>query len=152
MIEKPELKPIQSQAWDLLEQNYSLAKTGEIVGRSKGTVSGWVGKWRRDYGDDLFRPPSHQSADDGEPTWANNRDQEALNLGISASAVRNAMHELLPAVGRSRVDRGADGTGAPIILPGVPASDVRALAEAAAKLIETAESLTQGSSQRRRVG
>lgn len=73
--------------------------------------------------------------------WSELRIREAKNLGVTGSRLRGQILELLPEVGRRRVDRGPDGTGRPVVVNGPSGQEIKALAEAAARLLETAEKL-----------
>ena len=153
-MDKPEgLSEPQSEAWDLLELGKSRKEIGEIVGRSKGTVNGWVTMWRRDYGKHLFnksgKPPEDPSQD---PEWHEMRKTQASNLIVTAGQLTERINAMSPSIGTSRVDRGRDGNAQPIVVPGMPAKDVKDMADAIEKLLGTAQLLIGAAPNRRRTG
>lgn len=149
MAAPDDLQPVRAPAWAVLEAGGSYADAAKAAGRAVGTVSKWVGEWRRKYGADLFREPRQIVAAEqtavarqaAEQTWADLRAREARNAGVTASQIRGRLLELLPTVATVRVDRGPDGAAQPVVVYGPDARQVKALADAIGKLLETAELL-----------
>lgn len=137
--QKPDgLSPAQSAGWDLLIQGRSLADVASQVGRSTGTVSGWVKRWRTKLNDPaLFTPERIQHAvTEGdirqaaaEVRWNDNRERAALRFGATAERIAQRIVDLIDRVGE------LDTRGAP------RGADVRDLAMAAAILTDKAELL-----------
>lgn len=158
MTDPPDdLPPGWAAAWVALAGGASLAEAGragaESIDRPKpfapGTVAKRVRRWRAEFGDQLFREPRQVVAAQNtevaraaaEQAWALLREEEALNLGITASQVRNRILTLLGTVGTSWVDRGVDGDKAGVVMHGPSARSITDLATAVEKLIGAAELL-----------
>lgn len=142
--------PAQRKGWEFASADpagASLKAIADHAGVSTGTASGWLRKWRAELGDDLFRTERAAAAaeqtavarETAEATWLELREREARNLGVTASQIRARALELLPTVATVRVDRGSDGQSAPVVVHGPDARQVKALADATARLLETAE-------------
>lgn len=158
MVDPPEgLPPERAAAFEVLAAGGSLGAAAEAaakaIGRPKpystGTVQKWVAGWRLELGGGLFRSERQVEAAQqtvvarqaAEQAWADLRTAEARNLGVTASQIRARLLALLPSVATQMVDRGTDGSSSPIVLHGPDARQVKALADAAARLVETAELL-----------
>lgn len=136
-------------AWDVMAGGGSYGEAALASGVAAGSVSRWVAAWRRRFGDDLFRSAAQEARrrqteaarDAMAGEWSELRIREAKNLGVTGSRLRGQILELLPEVGRRRVDRGPDGSGRPVVVNGPSGQEIKALAEAAARLLETAEKL-----------
>ncbi|NND85349.1 MAG: hypothetical protein HKN46_09400 [Acidimicrobiia bacterium] len=136
-------------AWVVLEQGGSYSEAAKAAGRALGTISKWVAAWRKEFGDDLFRSERQEAAaaqtelarQSREAEWSELRLREARNLGVVGARVRTRLLEILPTVGTTYVDRGPSGTEAPVVVHGLDARQIKHLADAAARLFETAELL-----------
>lgn len=97
------MRPEEWAAFVALAGGASLSKAGELVDRKRGTVSGWVTKWRARWGQDLLRNrstggrPPEQSAlgviRAGEETrkrWAEIREVSAQRFGILSEEALDA--------------------------------------------------------------
>lgn len=147
MTPPPGLPPHRLAAWDILAAGGSYKAAAEAADRTVGTVSKWVRTWRNQHGTDLFRNErqvvaASQTAaarEAAEQTWLDLRTREARNLGVTASQIRARALELLPTVGTTRIDRGPDGQQTPVVVHGPDARQIKALADATARLLEVAE-------------
>ena len=143
----------QRKAWRWAKANpaevtlTALAEAGGV--KSTGTAAKWLAGWREELGDDLFRTKpaearaaqTEQARQASAAAWAELREREIVNLGVTASRIRGRILELIPTVGGVWVDRGVDGTAAPVPMRGPGGREVKAMADAVAKLLETAELL-----------
>lgn len=136
-------------AWQTLADGGSYKDAAKAAGVSAGTISKLVARWRKQHGAHLFRSERQQAAaaqtslarEAAEQFWSELRRDEARRLGITASQIRSRVLLLLDQVGTARVDRGPDGTSAPVVVRGVDAREVKALTDALTKMIEAAELL-----------
>lgn len=144
--------PEQEAGWAFAEANPEQATRQQIAdaaGVSTGTVGRWLKAWRDELGDDLFRGEvaerrAEQTAaarEASEIKWAELRIAEARNAGVTASRIRARILELLPTVGTVWVDRGASGNARPVPMSGPAGAQIKALADATARLLEIAELL-----------
>lgn len=142
----------QRAGWDFASANpeeATLSGIARAAGVSTGTASKWLRQWRDELGEDLFRTERSQA--DAERTlqarqaaesgWAELRAAEARNVGVTASQVRARLLAILDTVGTSWVDRGPDGKAEPVVVNGPDARQVKALADATATLLASAERL-----------
>lgn len=144
-----DLPPERAAAWTVLDAGGSYLEAAAAAGRATGTISKWVAGWRATHGADLFRRPRQLVAAEQtalarqqvEQTWADLRVREARNAGVTASQIRARLLELLPTVATVRVDRGPGGASEPVLVHGPDARQIKALADAAARLLEVAELL-----------
>ena len=126
----------------------ALADAGGV--KSTGTAQKWLDRWRAQLGDDLFRTEaaearSAQTAAAREAAHARvveRRTQVAGNLLVTADAVRARVLEVLPDTSTQWVDRGPDGTAQPVVVYGPKASEIKALADTVAKLVDSVQLLT----------
>ena len=122
-------------------------KIAAAAGVAESTVAKWLKRWRAEIGDHLFRGElAAERADrteaaraEAEIGWAELRATEARNAGVTAGRIRNRMLELLPSVATVRVDRGDDGTAAPVVVHGPSAMEIERLSRAYERLLIGAE-------------
>lgn len=139
----------QQIGWDVATGGGSVVDMATAAAVSTGTASKWLRVWRSKLGDDLFRDERQRqraeqteaAREQAEQTWSDLRQREARNAGVTASAVRARLLEILPTVATSRVDRGPNGTSAPIVVAGPDARQIKALADTVAALLGSAELL-----------
>lgn len=142
----PDLPENRTAAWHVLAAGGTYAEAAEAAGVVKGTVSKWLGQWRKQFGADLFVDEAQTARAEktavaragAEQHWSELRQREARNLGVTASAVRSRLLELLPRVGTQRVDRSGPTS---VVVNGPGAREIKYLADSVSKLLETAELL-----------
>lgn len=153
----PDMNPQRTAAWQALSQGATLTEAARAAADavnqtrpySAGTIAKWLGEWRQEHGDSLFRSEAAlarvertaAAREHAESMWVDYRAGEAARMGEAASLIRARILEILPTVGARWVDRGPDGTAIPLTVEGPDAREVLALANAAAKLVGTAEDL-----------
>lgn len=152
-LPEPTLRsPAQRAGWAFAVEHPDQAThpaIAEAAGVAESTVAKWLKAWRAELGEDLFRGEVADARAEqtmaarqvAEQTWLDLRTAEARNCGVTASQIRGRLLQLLPVVATTRVDRGEDGKGQPILVHGPKASEVKALADAVATLLESAELL-----------
>lgn len=122
----------------------NIAKAGGVT---NGTAMKWLTRWREELGEDLFRGEVAQAR--AERTAAARQEAEAAyqelvatlgsNLAVGADQVLHRLLEILPSVATIRVDRGPDGSRAPVVVHGPAGREVKALADALSKMVEAAQ-------------
>lgn len=117
MTDKPDPNGDKPEGWDPLRwlayqriatRAHTYQEVGDMVGRSRATVAGWVRAWRVQYGADLFAdPPGTRSLTStqragalagGRATqqrWADVRAAVATDLGAMADKARRLGEQIL---------------------------------------------------------
>ena len=143
---------LKAQALALLVDGVSISETAKKVGRTERTIQMWIKKsgWEEQV-DAARSEADRRRAQKQRAIWAVRRPSEANAAGLEAALVRQRIHDLVPDVGRYRIQvltedsngpKGLESSEKQTILPVVPAGDVKALATVYGILVDKAQLLS----------